>query len=504
MFGKIVLVLSGLAWASAQVPSLGFCPEYIPMVNFNMQRFMGVWYEAEKYFQLNEVVSRCVMTNYTKGIDGKYRVSNQVTSRFTGIKRILEGEIRPPASKAEEGKIQVKYTTVPLTPETKYSVLETDYNSYAVLWSCQGLGPVNTQNAWVMTRERIPSGEVLQKAYGVLDKYKISKTFFVRTDQTDCAYLEAPPVEQPTTEKPKRSSTKQPTRQKPQKPTEADESYRSAIDQKDIDVEKKAEVEVPNVKATPISDVPKIIVEESVEPVQTAETVPERILKIAEAIKEEESDAKIEKEIDEVRKENIVENANEEKKKSMLRIFVIIGIVNTAMAQVPFLGNCPNLEAMQGFDLEKYLGKWYEVERYFAWFEFGGKCVTANYSLNEDSSMKIINKQISSLTGVASSIEGIGRLIGKSNDPKLTVTFPSLPLPIDAPYWVLHSDYNTYAVVWSCTNLGVLNTRNVWILTREPKPPIPVLEKAYQVIDKNNISRAYFIRTDQKNCPASY
>lgn len=81
----------------------------------------------------------------------------------TGIKRILEGEIKPAASKAEEGKLHVKYTTIPLTPETKYSVLETDYDSYAVLWNCQGIGPVHAQNAWVMTRERIPPGEVLQK-----------------------------------------------------------------------------------------------------------------------------------------------------------------------------------------------------------------------------------------------------------------------------------------------------------------------------------------------------
>lgn len=50
----------------------------------------------------------------------------------------------------------------------------------------------------------------------------------------------------------------------------------------------------------------------------------------------------------------------------------------------------------------------------------------------------------------------------------------------------------------------IRSIRNVWILTREPKPPIAVLEKAYQVIDKNNISRAFFIRTDQKNCPATY
>lgn len=160
MFGKIILALSALAWASAQIPNLGFCPEYIPMANFNRQRvsnlnvslanlrmyyrtysvyfiffyyfilfvehlilcifveytlitamfhyqtnireikfslvlqnicamndliflqFMGIWYEAERYFQLSEVVSRCVMSNYTRGADGKYRVSNEVTNRL--------------------------------------------------------------------------------------------------------------------------------------------------------------------------------------------------------------------------------------------------------------------------------------------------------------------------------------------------------------------------------------------------------------------------------------
>lgn len=80
----------------------------------------------------------------------------------TGIKRILEGEIKPAASRSEEGKLHVKYTTFPLTPETNYAVLETDYKNYAVLWSCQGIGPINAQNAWLMTRSRRPAAEVLQ------------------------------------------------------------------------------------------------------------------------------------------------------------------------------------------------------------------------------------------------------------------------------------------------------------------------------------------------------
>lgn len=40
-----------------------------------------------------------------------------------------------------------------------------------------------------MTRERIAPTAVMQSAYGVLDKYKISRTFFVKTNQADCNIL---------------------------------------------------------------------------------------------------------------------------------------------------------------------------------------------------------------------------------------------------------------------------------------------------------------------------
>ncbi|XP_020283414.1 apolipoprotein D-like [Pseudomyrmex gracilis] len=277
MFGKSILTLSVLALATAQIPSLGFCPEYIPMANFDMERFLGTWYEAEKYFQLSEVVSRCVMANYTKTIDGKYRVSNQVTNRLTGVKRILDGEIKPAASKADEGKLQVKYT-IPLTPETKYSVLETDYDTYAVLWSCQNLGLAHTQNAWIMTRQRIPPGEVLQKAYGVLDKYQIPKTFFVRTDQTECSFLEAPPSNQ----------------------SAENHNTRSAVTLKD-----DADAEPKKPEASNASSDNSEIIPEKKKPLNT---VPEQILKVAEATKQESNDGKDEK----IEEQNAAESAKEE------------------------------------------------------------------------------------------------------------------------------------------------------------------------------------------------
>lgn len=43
-----------------------------------------------------------------------------------------------------------------------------------------------------MARERFPRGEILQAAYGVLDKFKMNRSFFVKTDQEKCETLPPP------------------------------------------------------------------------------------------------------------------------------------------------------------------------------------------------------------------------------------------------------------------------------------------------------------------------
>lgn len=37
-----------------------------------------------------------------------------------------------------------------------------------------------------MTRDRLPHDLVMQRAYGVLDKFQISRSFFIKTDQKNC------------------------------------------------------------------------------------------------------------------------------------------------------------------------------------------------------------------------------------------------------------------------------------------------------------------------------
>lgn len=57
-------------------------------------------------------------------------------------------------------------------------------------------------------------------------------------------------------------------------------------------------------------------------------------------------------------------------------------------------------------------------------------------------------------TGRPSTIEGITRVKSNQTEGKLEVVFPSLPGKIPAPYWILETDYDNYAVVFSCTDLG--------------------------------------------------
>ncbi|NP_001140192.1 32 kDa apolipoprotein precursor [Bombyx mori] len=189
MWRLTVLVLA--ATASAQIPSLGWCPDFQSMANFNMNRFLGTWYEAERFFTVSELGSRCVTTNYVSTPEGRIIVSNEIVNSLTGMKRLMEGSLQM-IGREGEGRFMIKYSSLPLPYESEFSILDTDYDNYAVMWSCSGIGPVHTQNTWLLTRERLPSLMAMQNAYAVLDRFKISRTFFVKTNQADCTILPDP------------------------------------------------------------------------------------------------------------------------------------------------------------------------------------------------------------------------------------------------------------------------------------------------------------------------
>lgn len=73
-----------------------------------------------------------------------------------------------------------------------------------------------------------------------------------------------------------------------------------------------------------------------------------------------------------------------------------------------------------------YLGIWYEIERYEQFFQAGGDCVRAQYTLNADGSINVLNTAFVLENSTRIEAEGTGRISFPDEDPlraQLNVTF---------------------------------------------------------------------------------
>jgi len=119
--------------------------------------------------------------------------------------------------------------------------------------------------------------------------------------------------------------------------------------------------------------------------------------------------------------------------------------------------------AVTNFNAEKYLGKWNEIARMDFRFERGLNNTTANYSLNKDGSIKVVNRGYNAEKKKWSEAIGKAKFVGSSDIASLKVSFFG---PFYGGYNViaLDDDYK-YALI-AGDNLGYL-----WILSRETTIP---------------------------------
>ena len=68
--------------------------------------------------------------------------------------------------------------------------------------------------------------------------------------------------------------------------------------------------------------------------------------------------------------------------------------------------------AVKNFDLQKYQGKWYEIARLNHSFEEGMKQVTANYTINDDGTVKVINKGYITKEQQWKNVQGLAKFVG--------------------------------------------------------------------------------------------
>jgi len=125
---------------------------------------------------------------------------------------------------------------------------------------------------------------------------------------------------------------------------------------------------------------------------------------------------------------------------------------------------------VQALDLERYLGRWYEIARLDHSFERGLSNVTAEYSKRTDGGIDVVNRGYSAQQGRWRQAAGCAYFAGEPGLGHLKVSFFG---PFFGSYLVLDLDREHYR--WAL--VGGPGTSYLWILARSPYLEVPVLER---------------------------
>jgi apolipoprotein D and lipocalin family protein len=140
-----------------------------------------------------------------------------------------------------------------------------------------------------------------------------------------------------------------------------------------------------------------------------------------------------------------------------MRILVLAFLFMLAgCAQLP-----DGIEPVDDFQVQRYLGKWYEIARLDHSFERGMTDVTAEYSLRDDGAVKVLNRGFLQSRNEWKEAEGKARFVDGEDKGFLKVSFFG---PFYGSYVVFELDRANYeyAVV------AGPDRSYLWILARKP------------------------------------
>jgi apolipoprotein D and lipocalin family protein len=140
--------------------------------------------------------------------------------------------------------------------------------------------------------------------------------------------------------------------------------------------------------------------------------------------------------------------------------FAIAGCA--ALSRGP-VGNRAVPQLAKSVDLDRYLGRWYEIARYEAPFQRGCEAVMADYSRKGDGTIRVLNsRRQGSVDGKLKTATGKAKIADGQTQAKLRVSFFG---PFYGDYWVLdHADYYSWSIV------GEPSGRYLWLLARDARP----------------------------------
>jgi len=140
----------------------------------------------------------------------------------------------------------------------------------------------------------------------------------------------------------------------------------------------------------------------------------------------------------------------------MKKLYLLLCLVLLACT-----GDDAKYKAVTGFELDKYLGTWYEIARLDHSFERGLDKVYAEYSLREDGGLKVINHGFDTKKQKWNEAVGIAYFVETPDVGRLKVSFFG---PFYGAYTIVELDKTSYSYA-----LVTGGDDYLWILSRTPQ-----------------------------------
>ncbi len=148
----------------------------------------------------------------------------------------------------------------------------------------------------------------------------------------------------------------------------------------------------------------------------------------------------------------------------MKALFILIVGLLTGCTGIP-----EGMTAVDGFDVKRYLGTWYEIARLDHRFERGLENISATYTLRDDGGIDVLNKGWDIKTGEWHQAQGKAYFVEQADKGRLKVSFFG---PFYGGYNIIELDKKDYAY----SMVAGPDRSYFWILSRTKQLPAARLQ----------------------------
>ena len=162
-----------------------------------------------------------------------------------------------------------------------------------------------------------------------------------------------------------------------------------------------------------------------------------------------------------------------------LLVIAALPVLNACSTQPP-----AGMTPVSPFQIERYLGKWYEIARLDHSFERGLSRVSADYSLQANGQVQVVNRGYDAASGRWREAVGKARFVESSDQGYLKVSFFG---PFYGSYVIFELDQQDYQYAF----VAGPNRDYLWLLARTPQVS-PALRERFVAV-----ARAHGFATEQ-------